>query len=201
MLGNVEAEEGNLKAAQQLFEECVRRFRDLGDEHYTLLATRVLAWMCYDLGERERARTLHEEVVLGARATSNARMEATSLGALAEYDLYEGRAREAVSRLKEAFRINREVGEVPEIVVNLCRFARALALAGRPETALRLLSSSEALREKAGAREYAFATEMNEGTLTMIRARLDEAAMTEAWDQGRGLTADEAVALALDSLD
>ena len=31
--------------------------------------------------------------------------------------------------------------------------------------------------------------------------QLDEAAFAEAWEQGQALTADEAVALALDSLD
>jgi len=42
---------------------------------------------------------------------------------------------------------------------------------------------------------------MNEETLAVIRAQLDEAAFAEAWEQGRALTADEAVALALDLLD
>jgi hypothetical protein len=40
----------------------------------------------------------------------------------------------------------------------------------------------------------------NEETLSSIRTQLDEAAFAEAWEQGRKLTADEAVALALDSL-
>jgi len=38
-------------------------------------------------------------------------------------------------------------------------------------------------------------------TLTAIRSHLDETAIAEAWEQGRALTADEAVRLALDSLD
>jgi hypothetical protein len=42
---------------------------------------------------------------------------------------------------------------------------------------------------------------MNEETIRTIRAQLDEVAFAEAWEQGRPLTADEAVALALDSLD
>jgi hypothetical protein len=42
---------------------------------------------------------------------------------------------------------------------------------------------------------------MNERTLAAIRAQLDEAAFAEAWEQGRTLTADRAVDLALDSLE
>jgi hypothetical protein len=40
---------------------------------------------------------------------------------------------------------------------------------------------------------------MNEQTLDAIRARLDQAAFAEAWEQGRTLTIDEAFALALES--
>ena len=42
---------------------------------------------------------------------------------------------------------------------------------------------------------------MNEETLTAVREQLGEAAVAEAWEQGRALTVDEAVALALDSLE
>jgi hypothetical protein len=39
---------------------------------------------------------------------------------------------------------------------------------------------------------------MNETTLAAIRAQLDDAAIAEAWEQGRKLTVGEAVTLALD---
>jgi predicted ATPase/class 3 adenylate cyclase len=200
LLGNVEAEEGNLETARQLFDECMRRFRELGDEHYILLATRLVAWMCFDLGDGERARALHEDVVRRARAAGNERMEATSLGALAEYALYEGRVQDALPMLKESTRIYRDLGERHEIAINLCRFARALAVEDRADQAARLLASSEALREEIGAGMALWVAEMNEGTLTTIHAQLDEAAFAGAWEQGRTLTSEEAVALALDSL-
>jgi hypothetical protein len=41
---------------------------------------------------------------------------------------------------------------------------------------------------------------MNDETLDAVRAQLDDADIAEAWEQGRALTADEAVALALESL-
>src|SRR2546429_9699259 len=55
LFGNVVSGEGDLARAQQLFEESVRRFRELGDEHYTLLATPNLAWPCHLPGDREPA--------------------------------------------------------------------------------------------------------------------------------------------------
>jgi predicted ATPase len=198
LLGNVHAGEGDFARAQQLFEESLRAFRELGDDHYTLLATRLLAWMYYELGDRERARALHEDVVRRARALRNERMEATSLGALGEYAVIEGRARDALPMLKESTRIYRNLGELSEIAVNLCRFACALALGGRAGTAARLLARSEALHEEIGAAPPLWLAELKEETLAKIRTQLDEAALAEAWEQGKALTVDEAVALALE---
>jgi predicted ATPase/class 3 adenylate cyclase len=201
LLGNVHAEERDLSGAQQLFEEALRRFIELGDEHYMLLATRLVAWMCYDQGNRDRARTLHEDVVRRARASGNERMQATSLGALAEYAINDGRVSEALPMLNESTRIYRDLGERHEVAVNLCRFARAAAAAGRGEAAARILSAAEVLREEINISWSYWVVEMNDATLATIRAQLDEAAHAEAWDQGQALTPVEAVELARDSLD
>lgn len=53
--------------------------------------------------------------------------------------------------------------------------------------------------EKIGGGVPRYVAERNQETLETIRAQLDQAAFAEAWEQGRTLTADEAVALALDS--
>ena len=175
LLGAV-AEEGDFARAQQLFEESVRAFRELGDEHYALLATRALAWMCSELGERERYRALHEDNLRRARATGNGRMEARSLSSLAEFPLgEEGRFQDALSMLNEAYRIDRDGGYVADIALDLCHFAEVLAAEGRAETAARLLSRGEALREEIGEGLESWAVEMNERTLTAIRTQLDEA--------------------------
>jgi len=201
LLGAVAAEEGDFALAQQLFEESVRAFRELGDEHYALLATRALAWMCSELGERERYRALHEDNLRRARAMGNGRMEARSLSSLAAFPLDEGRLQDALSMMNAAYRIDRDGGYDADIASDLCHFAEVLAAEGRAVTAARLLSRGEALREKIGAGLESWAVEMNERTLTAIRLQLDEAAFTEAWEQGRALTVDEAVALALESSD
>ena len=99
--------------------------------------------------------------------------------------------------LKEAYGINRDVGDPYEIVVTLFRLARAVALEGRGADAACLFSSSEALREKTDLSSPYWLADMNEGTLAMIHTQLDEVTFAAAWDEGRTLSADEAVALAL----
>jgi hypothetical protein len=67
--------------------------------------------------------------------------------------------------------------------------------------AARLLSSSDTLTQEIGLVVEPWVAEMNEMTLNTVNARLDEAPFAKAWEQARKLTADEAVAVALDSLE
>jgi predicted ATPase/class 3 adenylate cyclase len=195
LLGHALLDVGDLQAARELFDKSVRRFRELGDEHYTLLATHGLAVAHRQLGEFEAARALHEENLVQARMLPNERIQARSLAQLAVVAVDQGRIEEAFSLLNEAYRIDRDVGEAVEIALDLCRLARALAFARRPGPAARVLSRAEALREEIGATFRLWALEMNEETLGTIRAQLDETAFTRAWEEGRRLTVDEAVAL------
>jgi len=198
MLGQAADEQGDFEKAQRLFDESIREFRELGDENYTLLATRILAGITDELGHPERARALLEDNLRRARALGNEGIQADTLGKLAEYALEEGRIHDALPMLKESLRLANDLASRLEIALALRRFARALALARRAETAARLLSSSEALREEMGFRR-SWLREVSEEALIPIRSQLDEAAFAEAWEEGRKLTVDEAIALALDS--
>jgi tetratricopeptide (TPR) repeat protein len=153
-----------------------------------------------DLGDIEHARTLTENNVRAAQALGDKQIESRSLDALAGYALDDGRTQDAIGMLKDAYRVNHDAGDVSWKPIVVCRFARALAVAGRVETAARVLSSAEVLLKEIGSRP-AWIEKMNEQTLTAIRAELDDDAFAEAWDRGRKLTADETVALAFDSSD
>ncbi len=184
--------------AQQLYEESVRVFRELGDEHSALLVTRNLASIHAYLGEDERARALYEDNLRRARASHSDRLEASTLGALAMIALGEGRVDDAASMLKSSLRIHARLGDVLDTAVDLCRFASVLARQGRVATAVGLLASFESLSDEVGIRRSGV-VEMNERTLAAIRTQLDAAAIAETWEQGRKLTVGEAVTLALDS--
>jgi hypothetical protein len=116
-----------------------------------------------------------------------------------DFALSEGRIEDALSMLGESLRINRDLGMRGGIAETLSRFAHTLAVAGISERAARLLAASEALREEIGGGP-AWVADMNEETHAVIHAQLDQAAFSEAWEQGRKLMVDDAVALALGSL-
>ncbi len=200
MLGLALADGGDFSKARQLFEDSAQLFRDVGDQANTLFATRLLGWMHEELGDLERARTVHEDNLRRARALANRQIEAQTLTALAYYALENGRALDAVSMIKDALRIDRARGSDLQTAYDLVRFARALAVAGgAAANATRLLASAEALRVEIGAGMPPFLAKISDETHTSLQAQLDEAPFAQAWKQGRAMSADDAVALALES--
>ena len=199
LLGHTTLDEKDFQKAEQLLEESAQLFRELGDQHHSLFATHLLAWNHYRSGDRDRARALWEDNLQRAGATGDRNMEALSLGALADnVAVEEGRMEDALSMLTQAYRINRDLG-MPSVqtAMDLSRFARGLAFAGRAVAATRVLASREVLYEEIGARVRPIDAEKDEKTLGAIRSQLDEGTFAEAWEQGRSLTADDAVELAL----
>jgi len=190
----------DMTRARELYDESARAFRELGDEHYVLIVTRHLAWACTSLGDRERGRVLHEENLRRARALSNERIEAITLGALAMLDVEEGRVDDGVvSMLKESHRLHGKLEDPLQTAFDVFRFAALLAAQGKAETATQVFSSADALCEEIGVSLHSWDPARDE-MLATIHAQLDVAAFDEAWERGRSLTANEAVALALDSL-
>jgi predicted ATPase/class 3 adenylate cyclase len=201
LLGNLTAEEGEMAAAEVLLAESVRMLHGVGEEDLALVAAGNLAWAASELGDRDRARALHEENLSRARQLSNRRVEAISLALLAVIAADEGRLREAHSTLAEAVRIAVELEDPVEVAIDFCRFASILAACSRPRAAIELLSRADRLREEVGAAFDARVATMNQKTLSRSRADLGEAGFAAAWERGGTLTVDDAVELALSSLD
>jgi predicted ATPase/DNA-binding SARP family transcriptional activator len=193
MLGNLADDRND---ARRLYELSRSTFRRLGDEHTELLVTRHLAFAYDDLGEHELARALHEENVVRARATGNERIEASSLGALAEDAFAGGGAEAARALLQDSLRIHREAGDLLDTSVDLCRLAAAMAMLGDAATATRLLAWFEALGDQFRGRR-ALMADLNERTLKLIHARLADDAFAQAWAEGLELGVDQAIDLAL----
>ena len=197
MLANALADAGERERARQLYEESVRTFDALDEQHFALLAGRHLAYTYEALGDRGRAISLHEENLARARATGNARIAATSLGALAQHAVEGGRLDAAAAMLTESVRTHRDVHDVLDSAVDLALLARVLAASGERERALRIVASLEALGDEIGARRGSVAR-MNEETLALVRASLDPTVFDDVWREGGLLSLDAALALALD---
>jgi predicted ATPase/class 3 adenylate cyclase len=194
-------DEVDMATARDWWDKSARAFGELGEEQYVLIATRHLAWACINLGERDRGRKLHEENLLRARALGNERMEAVLLGALAIHMLEEGDLDDALRMLKESHELHHAVGDPFQSALDAFRFAAVLAYARQAEAAAQAFSSADAQCEEIGASLRTWDPAFIADVETRIRADLDEAAYARAWEQGRALSVDDAVAIALALLE
>jgi predicted ATPase len=196
LLGAVAMERGDHARALELCRHSLDAFRRLGDDHFSLLAADGMAWMHGALGDDESRRQLHEEILVQARAQSNERVVALTLGQLAYFARDEGRYDDALDMLAESLRIRRALTDHRAMAEDLCRLARVLATAGRAQLAVRVLSCAETLREQVGATTLAWVGDTNEETRALCQAQLDESAFATEWVRGRSLDPDDAAALA-----
>ena len=194
-------ESGDFRRARPLLERSVRRLGKVADEHRELQARRYLAWASRELGDAERFRSINEENLRRARAIGDAENEQWALESLSSVATDEGRHREALPMLGQAYRLARDSGDPGAVDMNLVRFGNALAFAGRSETAVRVLALSDVMHEELGWTYEGWFSAIKERAVERARAELDDSAFNEAWEGGRKLTADAAVALALEALD
>ena len=116
---------------------------------------------------------LTEENLEHSRAHGHRRIEARSLGALYDIAEREGRYDEARDLLVQSYRIDRELGNVPFLSLNLGRFAVIHTRDGNLEVAVRLLACCLAVFDQIGfAPESWMTREIDEAT-EAVRARLD----------------------------
>ena len=200
-LGVTFIDEGDFERAEQLVQESVDLFRQAGDELATVAATRTLAFTYYSRGEVERARLLHEANLRRAQALGFKEVEAATLSSLAAIAFDQGRNEDSLALRRANLLAWRDLGSLQGTAQSLCGAAKDLALLrGRADAAAQLLSCFEGLREQIGVSE-GWVGKMNRQTLTAIHAQLDNDAFAVAWEEGRKLTVDGAVVLALSSLE
>jgi hypothetical protein len=119
---------------------------------------------------------------------------------LAELATEDGRPHEALAMLREALVLSRDerhLRTIPEVLVVL---ASALQAVGTPEVALALLAAAARLREEIGG-GIGWVGDHIERLRGSLRDSLGDAAFESAWERGRALSTDEAIAFALEEAD
>jgi tetratricopeptide (TPR) repeat protein len=196
LCGTSAAHAGDFEQALLYFEQSLDGFRQLGDDHYVLSAMDALAWAHGSLGDHERRRVLHEDVLQLARDQSNERVAALQLHQLAMFASRAGDAHAALSMLEEAYWIYRNAGLRAAVADIVAELADVLARAGQAEAAARVLSCATTMHEEFGW-FGGWSPEETERVVSVIRTQLDDSAFGDAWEAGKKLTSDDAVALAL----
>ncbi|MEO5632611.1 NB-ARC domain-containing protein, partial [Gaiella sp.] len=184
--------------AQPFLEEARAHFREIGDRDSVMGVTRLLASLYMKSEDYDRAWPLYVENLTQARELGNTLREAQSLGALALISADQGKCKEALSLAAEHLSIARGHSRL-DLSSAFSRVAYVLARAGRIAGAAQLLSYSEALTEEIGA-IAPWVVELNDKTRALVREQLGDAACVEAYELGRSLAGDDAIAFAFAAL-
>jgi predicted ATPase/class 3 adenylate cyclase len=196
-LGSICYERGEIVAARKLYEESLAIRRELGDQAAVGESLNNLGIVAHEERDYEAARLLHEEslaikVALGNRWS--AVPSHNNLGRVA-FDL-EDYATARIHHI-EALKLSLELTDRAGMASSLERLAAAVAMLGDPMRASLIWGATERLREELESTPNPGFKPIYDGTVAAARSQVDAVEFDRAWQSGRDMPFDEAIALAL----
>jgi predicted ATPase/DNA-binding winged helix-turn-helix (wHTH) protein/Tfp pilus assembly protein PilF len=197
-LGNVINEQGDFGAARALYEECLAIAQELGDRRGIGIVLHNLGTVVYSQGDIQGARELLERSLAIRREVGDRPGTATSLNNLAEVTRTQGDISSARVLYQEGLTISRDVGDKRQIAYALEGFAAMAADLGNCLRAACLWGAAARLREEIGLPLPIKERSRFDERIATSRATAGGAAFDHAWQQGRALTLEQAIELALE---
>jgi tetratricopeptide (TPR) repeat protein len=185
---------GDLDRAAEYYERSRAAARAGEDDPVLALVTLNLADLRIIRGDYARARELAEESAALSRRLGIGDVAAMSLLNLGLATYFQGETEAALAAMREAAVAARALGGDIVSQVFEAQAAARLRL-GDPESGALLLGAADALRGVSGSAEQPFYAAMNRETREGIQAALGDGAVA-AFERGRGLELEEALALA-----
>ncbi len=186
----------DLDEGQRVLEEAAGIYRELGDDAGLVNALWGLGNVHHFSLRWQPARDAYVEALELARRTGNRFMVGWALHMAATAELKLGRYRDAYEHFSEATRRMIADRETTGIVLSLDGFSELSNLVGDIPRSLRLAGAARKLQDDTGTGLAAFSNELNErGTLST--GDLEPGEIERLRAEGRSLSIDEAVALAL----
>jgi ATP/maltotriose-dependent transcriptional regulator MalT len=199
-MGIIASGQGDSTKAQQLSQEALSIQRELGDKQSIATTLNGLGMMAVREGEYKAARAYSEECLELFRELGDRGGEARALYDMAQVVAEEGDYNTARSLLSEGLRIRYQQGTKRGVADSM----RALAVVEKeqadPGRLVRLLAASEALSLALGVPISERERQRYEPWLERARTMLGPEEFDAAWGEGKALTIEKAVALALEEL-
>ncbi|MBD0354543.1 MAG: tetratricopeptide repeat protein, partial [Rubrobacteraceae bacterium] len=197
MMGFAAVQLGDFDRANRALEESLKIWRELGDAWAAAHILTHLAVPPLRLGDYPRAAAYAEEALVFTRQTGDRLAANIALHILAQAALASGEHERAARYFQDALELTFEVSDRTNAAYCMQGLAAVAASRGEPDRAARLLGAAEALLETAGVPLYAQVDlELHQRAADAAREQLGERAWAAAWDEGRAMSFEEAVAYA-----
>ena len=200
MMGFAALQLGELDRATQILEESLGIFREQGDAWAAAHILTHLAITPLRRGEYPQAAGYAEEAFALTRQTGDRLAANIALHILAQAAWALGDQERAAGHFRDALMLTFEVKDRTNAAYCLQGLAAVAGARGEPGRAARLLGAAEALLETAGIPLYAQVDrELHQRVAKAAREQLGERIWTAAWDEGRMMSFEEAVAYVRES--
>jgi predicted ATPase len=188
ILGHIAFRQGDYTEAQPSYEKSLALFRKARDRYGISVLLTALGDLSYVQANYERAQAFYEESLEINQEIGNKSAVAQMLCRLGGISFHQDRWQEARTLLAESLSQWRELGDQRGIGGCLVELA-GMYLEEQPEQAARLLGMAKSCLEVGDTlRPPTFQAEIRadyDRNLAAVRTRLDEAAFTVAWTEGR----------------
>jgi predicted ATPase/DNA-binding SARP family transcriptional activator len=198
-LGEIVSRQGDQDAARAFLEEGVTICRELGDRGSlgTILAN--LGEVVLRQGDPSTAQKLLEESLVLHRETGDRKDIARALHSLGEVARGEEDDRAAAALYVESLALFQTIDHMPGVASDLDGLAWVAGARGRPGQAALLYGAAEALRDPLAAPVAPIDRADYERRVAAVRACLGEAGFGAAWEAGRAMGMEAAVASGLEA--
>ena len=194
-LGLVALDQGDLDSARSLHEESLAIARELGNRNGVARSLGNLGMVASEQHDFAAARALFEECRALMRELGDREGTAISLHSLGGVAYQQGDYDAACAHYRESLAILRELGHRGRIAYSLEELAAVFAALGRVRHAARLCGAAQRLREEVGAPAPSEDSVFAARIAAARKALGDDADFDRAWQEGRGLTLEQALEL------
>ena len=192
-------EQGDYESAERLYEESLDLRYQLGDKWAIAVSLTNLGNLSLDYSDFESAYTRLEVAIDLQREVGDKAMLAIALNNLGNVARDQGNYEEARTLYEESLTISRDLGDLEGIAYLLQDFGGLAAVRGHSAQALHLAGAAEQLRETIGAALPPAEQAKFETVLQSARQTLDEATAEATMAEGRAMTMEQAIEVALQS--
>jgi predicted ATPase/DNA-binding XRE family transcriptional regulator len=192
---------GDPEKGLDLMQQSVNIDLELGDKWSAAAMLGFSATVPFAQGDFERARQFAEHGLELAREVGARDILYVNLHPLAEIALAEGKYERARQLFEEGANLSLEVGEKINVAFCLDGLAAIAASEGKLAHAARLWGAAEEIRESAEVIAYPYAADRasHHRRIEEAHEKLDESSWRQAWDEGRAMSFEKAIAHALKS--
>jgi hypothetical protein len=180
-----------------IYEEALAGFREVGSQHGSARVLINLAGLALRDEEADRASSLLQEALALSEQGGHREGVAHALAGLGEVALLHGHAERAMSLLRQSLKLHWEMGNRPAATTVLPSLAGAAISAGHLRQGATLWGIASQIPYAGWSATAEAGQPGNPWISPDGTCPIDDAASRTAWDRGRAMTLEEAVAYAL----